>query len=483
MGIVDPSWRLKRIYSVVDKSGQRTLFYPNAVQRLINANPAKRKLVLKARQFGVSTNGIIDLLDHTIFNRDTTTCIIAHEQDSIKKLFRIATRAYEFLHTEFKPKIDRGGGSKYEMYFPKINSRIYCDLESRGDTIQRLHVSEAAFIKDPDSLKATMQAVPLNGRVTIETTPNGMGNHFYDLWNDPDQQYSKMFFPWFIFPEYQIPTEGKLDYTDDEKEFVVRVKTRTGIKITKEQIAFRRLKTGELKHLMPQEYPEDEETCFLATGSAAMDLFKVKKAMDARRAPIRTEGNVKIYAEYRKDRTYAMGADCAEGVEGDASVGVMLDCKTREEVAQIGSNSLKPSEFAKELNDLCMVFHAGGRPYPLLGVERNNHGHAVLLALDEIHAYPNIYYYAEDKPGWLTDKVTRPLMMDAFIEGVENGTCILHDTETFKECLTLIVDNAKAQAATGKHDDRVIASAIALQMCIECGVSDIYENIKDKILV
>jgi hypothetical protein len=479
---LDPFWRLNNLYAIVDKQGNKVRFRENTVQERISSNRARRQMILKARQFGVSTYWLLRRFDKTIWTKNTTTCILAHEQDAIKKLFRIVRRAYDFMDPRLKPRIDRGGGSKYELYFPDINSRIYCDLESRGDTIQQLHVSEAAFIKDPDRLRATLQAVPVDGEVSIETTPFGMGNHFYDMWTDEDQSYARLFFPWYIFEEYRIPTE-KLELTEDERALAKKALTY-GVKITHPQIAFRRLKQAELKHLFIQEYPEDDSSCFLASGAAAMDLMKVKPLFDACPQPVRTseDGTLRVFKEYDKTRRYVCGCDTSEGVGRDLSVAQVFDARSREQVAVLAGR-WKPQQFAEMTDELCREYTTGGRPHPLLAVERNNHGHAVILELEAHLNYPNLYVHKDERIGWVTDKVTRPLMIDTFIDGVENKNCILNDRATLGECLTLVDDDGKIEAAPGKTDDRVIAGSIALQMCIESGGLDLYDNIGSRIRV
>lgn len=483
----DKWWRLNHLYKIVDKEGNRRKMKPNLVQEKILRSTSLRKMVLKARQFGVSTGCIIDKFDDTINNHNTTSCILAHEQDSIKKLFRIVHRAYNFMHPALKPVIDRGGGSKYEMFFPNINSRIYCDLESRGDTIQRLHISEMAFIKEEDKLKATLQAVPLkNGKVTIESTPYGIANMFYDMWNDPHQPYEKFFFPWFVFPEYAIEDGVPVVRSADEKDFARSARKRYGITATDAQIRFRRYKQRELGRLFIQEYPEDDQTCFLSSGMSAMDLFLVKQLMDKAGPPIYEDRKLKVYKEFNNSHRYACGVDTSEGVGGDNSVAVMFDANTREQVAVLCAGKSRPSDFAHEVFALCKRYQADPkheRPWPLVGVERNNHGHAVILELDEHIGYHNLYVHRDERKGWLTDRVTRPLMIDTFIDGVEKQSVKLNDLETFQECLTLVDDEGKVQAAEGKKDDRVIASAIGLQMVLESSVGTLYDNIREKILV
>ena len=483
-------WRLDNLYSIVDKQAKRITFKRNAIQKSISDCSNKRKMILKARQFGVSTGCLIEQFDYTITNRNVTSVILAHEQDSIKKLFRIPRRAYNYLDNSFKPVLDRGGGSKHELYFPLLNSRIYCDLESRGDTIHNLHISEMAFIKEPERVLATLQAVPLDGVVTIETTANGMGNLYYDMWTDAEQPYAKLFFPWFMFPEYRIGVES-LELRDEELEFKAKILKNFSIDLTDQQFAYRRYKQKELGKLFLQEYPEDDQTCFLSSGGAAIDLFKVKAMQDSHRPVLREDGNIKIYTEYDRRRKYAVGVDCAEGVEGDSSVAVVFDAHTREQVACLRSASLKPYQFAEEIHRLCRLYWTEGRLWPLLAVERNNHGHAVLLELNHHIQYPNLFHREidafehkyDDQPGWVTDKITRPLMIDTFIEGLENNSLKLNDLTTLQECLTLVNEEGKIQAATGKHDDCIIACAIAIQMCIECASLSVYDDMQASIRI
>jgi hypothetical protein len=73
--IMDREWRLRNLYKIVDKNGHRVLFNENPIQKKIRLSPAKRKRILKARQFGVSTGCIIDHFDATIWTPDTTTLL------------------------------------------------------------------------------------------------------------------------------------------------------------------------------------------------------------------------------------------------------------------------------------------------------------------------------------------------------------------------------------------------------------------------
>lgn len=486
---LDPMWRLRNLYTIVDKKGRRVPFIENPVQKTINESCQKRKMILKARQFGVSTNELLKLVDWVMFNENSTAAIIAHKQDAIETLFRIPRLAYDLLPEEFRPRIDKGGGSRYEMYFPEINSRIYCDLEVRGGTIGRLHVSEAAFMKDSAKLKATLQAVPLEtGQVTIETTANGMANYFYDMWNDQESIYEKLFFPWYIFPEYQIPlADGEhLEYSDEELNLIKKAKKLYGVIIKPEQIKYRRFKKSEMKKSsfdktvvsFEQEYPEDDKTCFLTSGDAVLDLINLDKMIRDSSDPIRIDNGIKIYKEFDKTKFYVCGADPSEGVGKDSSCAVIIDSESLE-ICAVFKGSLKPGDFADKLVEMCDLFTAPGRYPPLLAVERNNHGHAVLLKLNDTLGYPNIYQHKDEKLGWKTDGITRPLMIDKFIEAVDSGYLKINDKGILNECLTLINNNGKIEAASGKHDDLIISCAIALQVKPESRFS--YDDLESRI--
>ena len=475
----DWRWRLNHLYKIVDKSANKITFQENYIQKVINDNPAPRKVVLKSRQFGVSTNFELILFDKTMWGRNQNNCILAHEQDSIKKLFRIINRAYDFLDERIKPFTERGKGSKYEIYFPKTNSRIYCDMESRSDTIHNLHVSEMAFMKDPQKVMATIEAVPLDGQVFIETTPNGMGNTFYDFWQDT--QYEKLFFPWFTYPDYRIKAKDQIEYTEDEIDLIRKAK-KYGVQIHPDQITWRRFKIKDLKAMFYQEYPEDDQSCFLTTGNTVLDMDQVQKMFDERRPVLKQENEIKIFEPHYKSRTYVCGADTSEGVKKDSSVAHVFCVETLEQVATFRSKKIKPLDFAHKLKEICEMYQAGRTMMPLLAVERNNHGHAVLQELGNEHInYPNLFKHDDGRAGWNTTRLTRPIMVNAFIDGVDSAKVKLNDEDTLKECRTLINNSGTIEAAPGKHDDCIVAASIALQLCARSQKLNVYKDIGSKI--
>ncbi len=263
------------------------------------------------------------------------------------------------------------------------------------------------------------------------------------------------------------------------------------ITITDEQLAFRRFKKSELKITthdgvrvtFEQEYPEDDQTCFLSSGESVFDLANIKKKIDDARDPIEDNGWMKIYHRMDKKKMYVAGADTAEGVNQDYSVGIVFEVQSRKVVASCRSNRWKPSEFADRLNEMCQEFRVPSKGPPLLAVERNNHGHAVILKLDETIGYENMYRHPDEKLGWRTDSISRPIMMNAVVDAIENDQIETFDKATLNECLTLVNTTGKIEAADKKHDDCVVATAIALQMVLNSSILSVYDNIENRILL
>ena len=480
--ITNKTWRINNLYKIVDKKSNLITFKQNHIQKLIHDCDSKRKIILKARQFGITTNAVIDIFDETIFSRNVTNCIIAHEADAIKKIFRIAKHAYKTLPNDIKPTIDRGGGSKYEMYFPEINSLIYCDLESRGDTINNLHVSEIGFMKK-ERLDATLQAVPKDGKVTIEGTANGMESFFYDIWMDQDSIYKHLFFPWFFHHEYFINKNNKpLKLTLEEKQFIKNCKKIYNINISYDQIRYRRFKQNELKDVFLQEYPEDDISCFLFSGRSVCDQSTIRELKNSCRQVLEVIGETSIFQRIVSGYNYVIGADCAQGIGGDFSVASVVCLETSEEVAFMRGN-YSPFDFANKLNWLASLYTTCFR-FPLIAIENNNHGHAVLLQLIENLKYPNVFYHQPERPGWRTDSVTRPIMLNQFIDSVQNSHLKINSKITLNEMITLVNKNGKIQAISNKNDDAVFATAIANQMLIRhTDKVRLYQNIKKSIFI
>lgn len=461
-------WRLQHLYKIADKRGEIQTFTFNQEQEQIydqcfdaHGNLIVNPDVLKSRQIGITTFFVLVYLDDVLWTPNINAYIQSHKDDSIEKIFRIARFAYDNMDEEFKPEIAKGGGSKYEMHFPKVNSRIYVGLTNRSATIHRLHFSEVAF-QSEIHIGVTLGALPKHLKYSRETTPNG-ANWYQDEWINKSALYKRFFFPWFEHQDYVMGFLGVSDLTPDEIQLMEKHNVRRG------QIEFRRLKIAQLgKRLFIQEYPEDPLSCFLTSGNIVFEPETLSALITKKPIEIISDG-AKIYRAYdTKVRSYVCGCDTAEGIatsKTDFSVAIIIDDLFRQ--CAVLRVKARPSDFAHMVTRLCSLYGGGGRLPPMLAVERNNHGHAVLLELQEHIRYTNLYFATRDKAGWITDRMTRPIMLNSFVDAIENESAEVIDSDTVAECFTLVENNGKIEAAEGKHDDCIIAMAIAIQIQIQ----------------
>lgn len=452
----------EELFSIAEKQGFRGL-------RIVN---------LKSRKLGVTTFWSLFYLDDTMMTPNTTTCIIAHTKDDVQKIFQIVKTAYArapravrlYSGKEWR-KPEAKYDNKNELVFDGINSKIFVALQSRGETINNLHVSEAAHIeKAEERMAATLEAVPsreLGTNITIETTANGVGGWFHDYWYDAESkqnEFQAVFFPWFSVDKNRANPPSDYMPSPDALEHAKRAGKMYGATLTRDQLYWWDTKRSGLKRLMNQENPGFPDDAFLATGllvfsEEVLKSIKIKE-------PIRTLLNgSRIFVEPKQGRRYIIGGDVAEGVGGDRSVAEVIDAVTLEQVAEFVSDAIKPADFANVLADLGKMYNNA-----LIAVERNNHGHTTIEKLRHIysHLFEMVSFDRKSnlktrKLGWLTGGHTRDLMLDKLEEVVDDETFVVNSAILKSEMLTFVTnEDGKREAKPGSHDDTVMATAIAV---------------------
>ena len=465
----------------------------NGIQLAYAEKKTNRDLILKYRQGGISTYILAEFFEDAARHENTNCIIVAHDADSTEKLFRIVLLYYDRLPEIEKARLCKNPDkpqykNRRELYFDRINSRIEVGTAGntnfgRGQTINNLHCSEVAFWPRPEEiLPGLLQAVPEDGKVRFESTPKGF-NELYIMYQDCKNDESPNiahFFPWWVHGEYQSPLDPgeQMELTEEERKLQTKVQDAGYPALTMEQIKWRRAKKKELKRDFIQEYPEDDVSCFLGSGNCVFEIELLQTYLAGCKPPLREEenGRLKVWKGPARNREYVIGADVAEGgSDGDFSTAYVTDKATGEDVAQLKGH-WPPDVFAKKLADLGIHYsryYATHELPPLLGVERNNHGHSVLNTLINVVKYPNVYRHEHydpktrtksKKPGWPTDAVTKPIMIDDLDELLRAGIPI-NSNDFIGEALTFVRKKDGSMGADdGCHDDLVIAKAIAMQM-------------------
>ena len=497
--INDPVWRLQNLYLIKAKDSRTTRLKLNNIQKLLlkdiwpelSLGKAVRSLILKFRQGGVSTFFLLLHLDRTIFNRNITTGILADLRENLGYLFEIIRFAHESMPERYRPKL--GSDSKSELTFPEIGSKIMVSLTFKATALHGLHVSEAAYI-DRTDLERSLAACAPDAWVTKESTANGY-NTFRDDWLQAGELGKPgLFLPWPLQEEYRIPGLGLCDdlpplsRTQGEVRFAESMLSGYGITMDDAQFRYRRQKMRELRGLFQQEMAESSQGCFLASGGVYFDgnkigvLIREAEERLAKEPPLRSTEELEVWESPQTRHVYVAGADVAGGkdnvgVDRDYSVLAVL-CVTCRKTAARYMARVNHDSFYR-------TCHSTGVEYnrAMLAVERNNHGHAINLGLKE-SGYPNLYVQKRDrrynstineiKIGWDTNAESKPRMLDQLRQALEGDSdedaehfqpdLVWLDTKFLKETLNVREEGGKISAVAGKHDDLVMAYAIAYQL-------------------
>ena len=473
------------------EGGGRIPFILSPVQRAYCAKRTARDIILKPRQVHMTTVEAARDLWWFLNKNGARVVVVCQSQTDQAALKDIAYKFTLFIDSLRRLGIDLqlGRESTTEWSLPSRDatlriiqagaSEASASKKGRGGTVNRLHISEAAFFeRAEDTFNSLMESVPMHGsEVVNESTPNGASGFYYEQWKaavEGRSGYVPHFFPWWIHPAYHRrlePGESLEPLSELEQSLVLRG-------ATPEALAWRRWKVrdkGGADHLVTQEYPNDPETCFLVSGRCFFDAELVVPLVNAATPPVRVDekGQLRVWQEPRRGSAYVIGADTAEGGGGDPSAAIVYERATGAHVATLHGQFI-PWDFAAQLAKLGSFYNGA-----TLAPERNNHGHAVLQSLQREHKYPRIYLHHDGKPGWLTSEATRSPMLDALDASHRRGTWSSCDVALLGQMRKFVIAlNGKAQAAQGEHDDLVMASAIGWAVITRPGPREgLYRNI------
>jgi hypothetical protein len=467
-------------------------FVANNFQRILDDSVTPNDLwhlILKPRQVGISTYEDLRLLEKCLTVHGTRAAIISHEIDATTRLLRKVHLALADL-VERKVKINgkvvkTKYSSKYEISFPDTNSWLYIGTAgkrafSRGDSLTDVHASEIAFWANAGALMTGLVgALVSTAEVWIESTANGMGGYFYDMVKKCEGGVGPAklhFFPWQNFPEYsQTPPAGVI-WSGAETDLARRFNLTPG------QLWWRRCKMAkyETADEFFQEFPMTIDEAFIVSGSCFFEKESLREMTARARRPLLVgsiesvgtravarpmEGErayLSVYEHPRLDRSYIIGVDGSEGVEGgDPMSACVLDRERCSEAAWI-SGLLDPLEAAKALYALGQFYN-----WAWIAVEDGSAGIAILSHLVTL-GYPRLFRRTDptgDDPkpklGFRTDAKTRPLALGALRSMMKTRVWGCASAQFLRQATTFVRHNDGGyRASSGCHDDDIMAAAI-----------------------
>lgn len=466
--------RFASLLDINTKSGERRPFAFNDIQRKYLAGATQRDVVLKPRTIGMSTL----LLARDVYNfltfRGASVVVVCQSMTGNGPIGNLSANVRRFF------RCLRAAGVELNFSIEKSNEWAIQERDAslriivagaseasaakvgRSGTVTHLHCTEQSFWEFADeTLNALLECVPgveHGSQIVTESTPNGAQGAFFDQCQAAragESAYKFHFYPWYEASEFTTPLDaGEVIKPANEREALWVLKG-----VTPPQLKWYRHKVADKGQvLVDQEYPSDPHTCFLVTGRNFFDqaITNSLLAKAEAGAPLETRksGRIRIYEKPVDSEDYVFALDCSEGVGGDPSGGIMYKRATGQHVASL-DGQFPPHDAAAAAVELCKEYNGA-----LFAPERNNHGHAVLQAIRTI-GYNRVYKHDDDKRGWNTNVVSRPVMLDSLEDAHRRGLWSTPDENLLAQMLKFIVtDGGKPEAARGTHDDLVIAAAI-----------------------
>ena len=458
-GVSVAMYMARALLRVRDRTGVELPLEANAVQWAFERRRGAKNVVLKARQMGITTWIAGRFFLKTITQPGVLTVQVAHTREAAEAIFRVVQRFWECLPVELREgPLRRSVSNAGQMRFGAIDSEFRVlsagdENAGRGLTIGNLHCSEVGrWMGEPElTLAGLRAAMSPKGELVLESTPNGAYGCFYDEWRGAAERgVVQHFFPWWMERAYVgVPVT---DATKDECGLM----GRHGL--SRAQIGFRRELERAYRGLRGQEFAEDAETCFRASGEAYFDQAAVEERLLglAEPAEVREGGALLVWLPPVAGRQYLVAVDTAGGGgDGDFAVAQVIEVETGLQCAELRRRmgTLETAERAARL----------AREYgrAVIAVERNNHGAGVLAYLDSRERYSRVYE-VDGVAGWLTTAANKPAMVSRLGTLLTEMPWLFGSRRLLEECRSFVtLTGGRTGAAPGAHDDCVMAMAVA----------------------
>jgi hypothetical protein len=354
--------------------------------------------------------------------------------DLLDRLRQMHLRLPHFLQASIETDND------HEIQFGKLRSRaraFACTEEAgRNLTGSVAIIDEADFIPILEQLITGVQpGVEAGGKLILVSASNkrAPASEFKRRWADAVagmSNYVPVFLPWNARPDRDKKwyRNQEADYDEDN---------------------------------LWQNYPATPEQALAPRSSDKR--FDPKWLMGWERAPRKSSAltlpGLIVYEQPVEGESYVVPADPAEGnPRSNPSAATVLNSKW--EQAAVMSGQFEPSVFGGYLVELARWYNDA-----TIVPERNNHGHTVILAIQNLGAGELLYVSPFDsrpghpKYGWLSSPKMRTEAVNLTAKALKDGDVTLRDEATVNE---LVMLGPNARAPSGFNDDRAMTVIIGL---------------------
>ncbi len=528
----DRKLTLETLLEIEDKDRQLVPMRLNPIQTDVVKNSTWRDIYVKPGQIGFTSVVSGDFLVDNVTINGTVSVIISYDEFSAQRLLLKAKKYHQSLQRKLPsvPLLDHKSSTELSFIdrergfystFYIFSARSY--VLGRGETIHNLLCDEYAFWPPgthEQVFASAVQRVPLKPgtKIRVGSTANGEENPFCEMYKAAEEGFSvgksvykPHFYPWFIHPEYVMYPDDPFCLEGDDVDPLKNL-THEEVEILKKlidiysfepreamgKLRWRRYKKAEMRSLQrtgqtvfifDQEYPEDDESCFLTAGNQAYSVDVIdQKVRTCYPAPIihaftnkktGASAEAQIWEDVIPGLPYLIGIDPGKGKASESVASVWhfeegYQDKDGKDISPILKHVATLSGWYDEW-EMAEYVKALGYYYntAVLCPEDN------LDIVSHLRDYPALYYREDMRTGkgiraigWQTNSSTKPYMLTELNRNMEDIEC--HDQRLWHQCKNIRRDptmkyGISVVGADDHHDAAAIAVCCRVVQAVQVG--------------
>ena len=384
-------------------------------------------IILACRQSGKSITSVAWLLHYAIFNPDKKIGILANKAATAREMLSRLTLMLENLPFFLQPgcKILNKGNIMFSN-----NSEIIAAATSgssiRGLSMNVIFLDEFAFVHNSNEFYTSTYPVISSGKdtkVIITSTPNGIGNMFYKLW------------------------EGAVQGSNEFKPFTIRWNEVPG--------RDEEWKRQTIANSSELQFKQEFEVSFIGSSQTLIssDILLGLQARD----PIHAKYGIRYYVEPIEGHDYIMTVDVSKGRGQDYSTFTVFDISSNNCFSQVCTyrdNMISPLIFPELIVRAAKIYNNA-----LVIIENNDAGQVVCNAVYYDYEYDNTFVQSSVKSSGIGVTMTKRVKrigcsnLKDLIEGAKLHIC---DADAISELSSFEPKGDSYSARGSTHDDMVM---------------------------
>lgn len=486
--IIDPVYFLKNYVHIQDKKTRQKIkfnLYPAQEDAVRVFLKYKKVICLKSRQSGFSWlfDGITAWA--TLFQPNFESLLLSIDDKGARRnLRRIKFMLDNLPDWMFNSDILKESNQHaIELFFDKkttsrIESLTTSPNSGRGESPQLIFWDEMGARNKSlgadgmDEIWDSIQPALESGFCALVSTPKGTSGIFYEEWQraidkKPNEVEGANGFVPVVFHWSYDPSR----VTDPVVFAQVEERRKQGLpphkpddEFYREHLAKQPWYVAERKKFRTQaKWNQEYELIFNGTGSEiydAQDIAKQEQYIMPDSLIVLEDQEVEIYKQVEDGCQYICAVDIAEGRNGDDLVATIYKVSLQgfEQVVQLAVNDWKIERAARKVVELCRRYNGA-----FLIWERNNNGELFRYIVVDEQGYYNIYYDHKGFAGFQTNAQNKPVMVADLSDALHDESIIIRSKKALEQIkIFKQLDDGTLGAPSGKHDDCVMATCLAL---------------------